>query len=252
MPIATLTDGYYSETAFYPNSTVDWAELGSSPYGTWSTWTTWAQQPNSFTLVVFEDAGSIEARLPTLSLTYQGELTVQLKISDDVDSNLNLVGATTVNLVEGSAFSPVSGRYYEYTLTLAPDSNTPIPYMTSPELSFDTGRDEQFLESVNTSLLAGTIDAREIDTVIGTVTAIVVTAQQEGVTYSSGLFQDRQYSVPDDFVFQENAIVVNIVDKTTPSIRCFDLNGESIDAVVDIWIQGLPSLQLTDLGVTRT
>lgn len=252
MSVTTITNAYYSETAFYPNSNVDWGELGSSPYGTWQSWTTWAQIPSSFTLVLFEDAGFKDSRLPVLSMIWEGELTVQLKISDDVDSNLNLIGATTYNLSPGNTYSPIAGRYYEYTLTLAPDSNTVIPYMTSPLLDFETGRSQQFLESVDTATLAGTIDARQIDTTIGTVTAIVAVAQQEGVTYSSGLFQDRQYSVPDDFVFQENAIVVNIVDKSVPTIRCFDLNGESIDAVVDIWIQGLPSLQLTDQGVVRT
>lgn len=252
MATITITNGYFDGNVYYPTSSVNWSALGSSPYGTWSNWTTWSQSPSSMTVKVFEDAEINDYRLPTLGLRWEGELTVTLKISDTVDSNLNLISPTILNMVEGIEYSPVSGRYYEYTLVLTTDSNTSIPSMTAPMLDFDTAKISQFQETVNTATLSGTIDARVVDTTVGTVTAIVATATEQGVTYSNGTLRDRVYAIPDDYVFQENAIIVNIVDKATPSIRCFDLNGESIDAVVDIWIQGLPSLQLTALGVQRT
>ena len=76
-----------------------------------------------------------------------------------------------------------------------------------------------------------------------------MTAREAGTTYSTGLLRDRVYAIPDDYVFQENSIQVNIVSKSNKTIRCFDLNGESIDAVVDVLIQGLPKIALGPTGV---
>ena len=253
MATLTITNGYYDGNNFFPQSGVTWAGLGSSPYSTWANWTTWVQSPPTLTVKVLEDLLFSDSRLPLVAFTWEGSVTLTLKIGNTVDSNLNIISPTTTTLTQNTSYAPVAGRYYEYTFVLTTDSNTVVPFMGTPIFTFDDTRQEEFLENVNTATLAGTIDARVVDTQVGTVTALVATAREQGVTYSSGTLRDRVYAIPDDYTFQENAIIVNVVSKSNKTIRCFDLNGESIDAVIDIWVQGLPRMIFTESGgVTRT
>ena len=229
--------------------TLTWTTLGTTVSGDWSNWTRWNYSPNNITVKVQEDAGSIANRLPLISLTYDGELAVTLKIANTVDSTNTLVSPTITTLTANTEFSPVKGRYYEYTLTISTDSNLTVPQLQTPSINFSDDRITDLQEEVSTSTLGGTIDARPLTTSIGSVTGIFVTAREAGTTYSSGLLRDRVYAIPDDYVFQENSIQVNIVSKSNKTIRCFDLNGESIDAVVDVLIQGLPKIALGPTGV---
>lgn len=248
----TITNGYQTlGNRIFAGTSVSWTSLATSPYASWSNWTHWNPEPNTLTVKVFKDAGEIGSRLPLLPLSYRGDITVSLKISNTVDSSLNLISPTTVNLTPGVEYSVVEGRYYEYTLTLVQDSETPVPFLVVPEIEFDDARTQEFIEQVDTSTLTGTIDARVISTNIGTITAMTAVAVQGGTTYSSQLLQDRVYAIPDDYVFQENAIIVNIVSRANSTIRCFDLNGESIDAVIDVWVQGLGKIILTPDGVVK-
>ena len=229
--------------------TLTWTTLGTTVSGDWSNWTRWNYSPNNITVKVQEDAGSIANRLPLISLTYDGELSVTLKIANTVDSTNTLVSPTITTLTANTEFSPVKGRYYEYTLTISTDSAGTVPQLQTPSIMFSDDRITDLQEEVSTSTLGGTIDARPLTTSIGSVTGIFVTAREAGTTYSSGLLRDRVYAIPDDYVFQENSIQVNIVSKSNKTIRCFDLNGESIDAVVDVLIQGLPKIALGPTGV---
>lgn len=249
MATITVVTGVELGPLYTARSNDDWADLSSSPYGSWNSWRTWNTNPTTVQIKIFEDAGSIDARLPLLDVSVQGTATYSLKIADTVDSNLNLVSPTTINFSGSTTYTFVSGRYYEYTITAAGTASTPIPVITNPQIIFEKGGVDEYIYDLNTSTLSGTIDARLVDSTIGIVTTLVATAQQEGVTYSSGLLQDRMYAVPDDYVFQENAIVVNTVSKSPPTIRCFDLNGESIDAVVDIYLKGLPKITATAQGI---
>ena len=226
-----------------------WTTLGTTVSGDWSNWTRWNYSPKNITVKVQEDAGSIATRLPLISLIYDGELAVTLKIANTVDSTNTLVSPTITTLTANTEFSPVKGRYYEYTLTISTDSAFTVPQLQTPSISFSDDRITDLQEEVSTSTLGGTIDARPLTTSIGSVTGIFVTAREAGTTYSTGLLRDRVYAIPDDYVFQENSIQVNIVSKSNKTIRCFDLNGESIDAVVDVLIQGLPKIALGPTGV---
>lgn len=242
---------------YQPTDNINWLELGSSPYGTWSTWTTWHPQPNNIVLVIEVDAGSVDLRTPLLNMTVRGQiLSAQLKITSTtvVDSNGTPEGAfageeTTYNITSTPA-SYVAGRHYRWTVTVAASSNDPIPLVLGTNASFSTETTVEQFREINTATLSGTIDARVVNTAnIGVCRILLVTAHQSGTTYSSGLLQDRVYAIPDDYVFQENAITANIVSKSPPTIRCFDLNGESIDALVDIYVEGLPKVQLQSNGV---
>jgi hypothetical protein len=230
--------------------TLTWTTLGTTVSGDWSNWTRWNYSPNNITVKVQEDAGSIATRLPLIALTYDGELSVTLKIANTVDSTNTLVSPTITTLTANTEFSPVKGRYYEYTLTISTDSAFTVPQLQTPSISFSDDRITDLQEEVSTATLGGTIDARPVATdLIGTVTGCIITAQEEGVTYSSGQLQDRQYAIPDNYTFQENAIVTNVVSKVPLKIRCFDLNGESIDAVVDIQIYGLSEIRQGTEGI---
>jgi len=247
MSTITITSGYQGEGGkFFPTDNTDWVDLGSSPYATWSSWTSWNPSPNSIQLQVDDDLGSSDFRTPLLSLSYQGQLTVTLKISNTGSFSGE---ETTINFVAGTTYTYVSGRYYRFLITVATDSSTPVPNCGIPNTTYQKEQVTEFSRAVNTQTLGGTIDARPITSSVGMVEVLVATAEQSGVTYSSGLLQDRVYAIPDDYVFQENAIIVNIVTKNPPVIRCFDLNGESIDARVDVFIQGLPKLQITTRGI---
>lgn len=252
MAITTITNGFDADGQFIPANQDTWADLGSSPYATWQNWTAWNNNPASMTVTIFEDTQAVASRLPLLLFQYIGAITVTLKIADQVDSSLTLISPTTINMVEDTEYSPVAGRYYEYTITLSVDSTGALPIMTTPVLSMFDGKTTEFQEGVDTSALGGTIDGRELATNIATATALVATAREGGTTYSPITYQDRQYAVPDDFVFTEAAIIVNVVSLSPPTIRCFDLNNESIDAIVDVYIQGLGSIVLTTDGVVQT
>lgn len=245
----TITAGFKEFGRIVPTGGITWADLGSSPYGSWANWTNFNPSPNNIQIEILVDSEVIANRSPNLTYTGEGEVTVSLEYGSEVDSNLNILSGTTINFVQGTTYSVPQARYYLWTVTVTTDSNLTLPTLTFPDAGFTTALLDDIQSDVDTSTLTGTIDAREIDTDIGVAIDFIATAHQEGVTYSSGQLQDRVYAVPDDYIFQENAVIVNIVSKTPPTIRCFDLNGESIDAVIDLQITGLPEIQLTDDGV---
>ena len=242
-----------------PTSNLSWGSLGSSPYASWTNWLYWTDEVNNIVVQLDIDAGNDDLRTPLLTVDCQGLISVELKITAafETDSDGQEVGLfageeTTINLDQGDVDIYVRGRFYRWTVTIEPDSQEQIPLLFGINGTFGTDEFEEYFKDLDTSTLAGTIDARLVDSTVGVCSSIIATAHQEGVTYSSGLYQDRQYAIPDDFVFQENAIVVNVVSKAPPTIRCFDLNGESIDAVVDISLRGLTRISLTPTGVVES
>lgn len=242
----TVNSGLLVEGLIQPTDNTTWADLGDSLFGTWASWTSYHPEPNTISITVDEDYGSIDFRTPLIDYQIEGTATVELKISDTG----SFAGEETTISVTDTSVGYTSGRYYRWNITVETDSATLVPVISEPRTNFTLESFDEVIENVDTSTLAeDSIGNKVLETDIGLVTAIVATAQQEGTTYSSGLLQDRMYAIPDDYVFQENAIIVNIVDKNTPSIRCFDLNGESIDAVIDVLIRGLPKIIIGLNGV---
>jgi hypothetical protein len=178
-------------------------------------------------------------------------MAITLVIGDTLNASGAIIAHTTITFAANTDYDYVAGRYYKATITISGDAEFAVPEISfAPRFTF---ANEQIVENkfnINTATLGGTIDARPVSTdLIGTVTGCIITAQEEGVTYSSGQLQDRQYAVPDNYVFQENAIVANVVAKAPLTIRCFDLNGESIDAVVDLQIYGLSEIRQGPEGI---
>jgi hypothetical protein len=247
----TITQGFEATSKINATGTVSWTSLGTSPFATWSNWTKWNPVPNNIIVVVEEDTGAVSQKTPLLACVAEGAMSITLVIGDTLNASGVIVPHTTITFAANTDYDYVAGRYYKATVTIAGNSEYPVPEISyAPRFTF---ANEQIVENkfnINTATLGGTIDARPVATdLIGTVTGCIITAQEEGVTYSSGQLQDRQYAIPDNYTFQENAIVTNVVSKVPLKIRCFDLNGESIDAVVDIQIYGLSEIRQGTEGI---
>lgn len=257
MEITVLSGIELPGNRYQATSNTDWGDLGSSPYSSWANWTRWDTSPGNIQLRIDIDTDTVAQRAPIIAIPAEGSITVSLKITSAVTTDSNGVESgtfggeeTTINFVnDGTEYSYVAGRFYRWTITVSADSNTLVPLLSLPQASFYMEETQETYEAVNTATLSGTIDARVINSNIDVVKTLIATAQEEGTTYSSGLLRDRVYAVPDDYVFQENSIIVNVVSKSPPTIRCFDLNGESIDAVVDVIIRGLPKIKQDVTGI---
>jgi len=248
----TITQGFETIGKINATGTKTWTNLGSSPYGSWTNWTSWNPVPNDIIVVLEEDTGAVSQKTPLMVCEAQGDMAITLIIGDTRHPTTGaIVAHTTITFAANTDYDYVAGRYYKATVTITGNAAYAVPELNViPKFNFTN---EQIVENkfnVNTATLGGTIDARPVTTdIIGTVTGVIITAQEEGVTYSSGLLQDRQYAIPDNYTFQENAIVSNVVSKSPLKIRCFDLNGESIDAVVDLQIYGLSEIRQGPNGI---
>lgn len=252
----TLTNAYTGRLGeVFPTDNTTWQDLGSSPYATWANWTAWNPDPKTITVQLDVDTINNNPKIPLLRVVYQGEITVTLKITDSFTTDSQgietglFAGEETTITVTDTAQDWVNGRFFRWIVTLSTDSALVPPMLFVIKEEFSDVNITEFQANINTATLSGTIDARQITTAVSVVDTLIVTATEQGNTYSSGLLQDRTYVRPDDYVFQENSIIVNTVSKSPPTIRCFDLNGESIDATVDVYIRGYPKILLTENGV---
>lgn len=250
--VITLTQGFEAGGKVNATGTVPWSELSSSPYGSWSSWTSWNPVPNDIIIEVEEDTGQVSQKTPLLSYLTQGDVSLQLIIGNTRHPTTGAVVAhTTINFAANTDYDYDPGRFYKATITVSGNAEYAVPEVqTQPKFTYTTDYIVEHKFNVNTATLGGTIDNRPVTTdIIGTVIGVIITPQERGVTYSSGQLQDRVYAVPDDYVFQENAIIGNVVSKSPLAIRCFDLNGESIDAVVDLQIHGLAEIRQGPNGI---
>lgn len=248
----TITQGFEAGGRINATGTVPWSNLATSPYGSWANWTSWNPVPNNIIVELEEDTFGVSQKTPLLGCVAQGAMAITLVIGDTRHPTTGaIVAHTTITFAANTDYDYLAGRYYKATITVSGDANYAVPEISyAPRFDFVNDLIVENKFNINTATLGGTIDARPVSTdLIGTVTGVIITAQEEGVTYSSGLLQDRVYAVPDDYVFQENAIVTNVVSKAPLTIRCFDLNGESIDAVVDIQIYGLSEIRQGPEGI---
>lgn len=248
----TITQGFEAGSRINATGTVPWSDLATSPYGSWANWTSWNPVPNDIIVELEEDTFGVSQKTPLLGCVAQGAMAITLVIGDTRHPTTGaIVAHTTITFAANTDYDYLAGRYYKATITVSGNTEYAVPEISyAPRFDFVNDLIVENKFNINTATLGGTIDARPVSTdLIGTVTGVIITAQEEGVTYSSGQLRDRQYAVPDDYVFQENAIVTNVVSKAPLTIRCFDLNGESIDAVVDLQIYGLSEIRQGPEGI---
>jgi len=153
----TIITGRREGTAILPDNSINWGDLGSAPYTTWSSWTSWKVTTGAQIQVQYlDDQGSIASRIPNLRvLDFQGDLTVELDISD---TGTFTGEETNIAFVVDTEETFPSGRYYRWTITLDGNVTYPVPilfdYFTfyTEDLYVETLEDVDVLGSTTTTL----------------------------------------------------------------------------------------------------
>jgi len=153
----TIVTGRREGTAIFPDNSINWGDLGSAPYTTWSSWTSWKVTTGTQVQIQYlDDQGSIASRVPNLRvLDFDGDLSVELDISD---TGTFTGEETNITFVVDAENTFVSGRYYRWTITVDANATYPVPvlgdYYTfyTTDLSVETLEDVDVLANYTTTL----------------------------------------------------------------------------------------------------
>lgn len=243
----TITQGVDLGFGITSAGQTTWADLASSPYSTWDSWTIWNPQPQDIIIEIQEDLETKTLRTPQLTYEAQGAVTIVLEIADSIDSAGDLVSPTTINLVEGTEFEYVAGRYYKATVTVTTDANTLIPLILSPRLSTAQNYQFEYQSDVDTSTLSGDFNAGlTVANNIGVVDHVLMTATP--YTYCeelNGVYWEDVYVAP-------LAASANWRSKNPLKITTSGQSGSNTvqsHTFVDIQIRGLPLITQTATGI---
>jgi len=242
----TINSGHDIGGIIESTGAVDWSDLNSSPFGSWATWTSWNPVPNNISITVWADAGSTAWRRPTIGYFSQGQVSLSLKISDQVDSNMVLVAPTTINFAFGTEYTFPKGRYYEYTITVAPTLEAPIPKISKFTIDFDTTPQTEYIDDLDTLTLTGTLESGfTVPTTVGVVTNVMLSAKP--FTY---VVEDDELYWNDVYV-QPLAATINWRDKSP--VKVFISGVDSViylsHTKIDLQIRGLATLRQSTDGV---
>ena len=187
MTTYTVLQGANDGQAVVPAQSITWGDLGSSPYGSWSNWTSWKIEDvdPTISLQIDDDQGSVGFRTPVLIHRYDGDISVNLKISD---TGTFTGEETAYNFAFETPTSYVAGRYYRWTITVTTDSNTTRPVLYSyftrytadliEEIKNDVDVFASTLTSISSNLgLVRNIQATALDGDPYVVDGYVITAQ---------------------------------------------------------------------------
>lgn len=172
------------QQVYLPKDTLTWANLGSSPYGSWDSYTTWYKNLTSSSTVAFTSAiidfGRSAKVVPsiTLSTAKDGNLTESITLDSSNENipqfqiegsdNSDMSSATSVTLTRTSNpnFSSLgSKRYYRVTTTIDAGSNTSPNAISGINIELNTDTTEEIIESFNTATVDdGSTTARVIPT----------------------------------------------------------------------------------------
>lgn len=191
--MATITNGFYDNfNTVTPEDNTTWADLGSSPFGSWSNWTTWHPSPKTITVQVDQDLGSSVLVQPTLQWFFEGEGAITLKISDTG----SFTGEeTTVDLSDFQEHSYVKGRYFRWVCTLTSDSTADIPLCKVPIPEFNTEYTVEYLNDYDIPTASTDSDGfRLISTTMGLVANVQATTIQGDPYVVDGYFIEQQGS----------------------------------------------------------
>ena len=187
----TVTQGYQNAVDQYlGGSGITWADLGSSPYGSWTNWTEYKPVPQNVIVQVDDDLETIAVRTPTCEIDYEGALTsIQLKIS----STGSFSGEeTTINFTDGVAVDWEGGRYYRWTIEVEADGET-LPLIEDVETSYLTGITQELVN--NLSIPSTAVDSSGHTVVTNTISKVVnvqATTLQGGFYVEDGYMIDTQ------------------------------------------------------------
>jgi hypothetical protein len=218
-----------------PNNN-DWADVA-----TWAAFTSWNSNPGNLVLRVDDDLLTTDVRCPTLNIVYQGTLSLTLKTST---TGAFAGEETTYTFVLGTAVSVTAARYYRWTITVAPTGTT-VPEITGVSADYSQIFTTEIYRSVSTSTLAGTVSARTVPLIMGTVYAVQLTP------HGDFTWVDRAYALPDAWNETTIAPKASIISKSPLTICLRDDFGVAVDGTVDIEVTGIGKILLTDQGVEQ-
>jgi hypothetical protein len=233
--IITGSEQPISRTWIAPNND-DWSDVV-----TWAAFTRWNNNPGNLVLRVDDDLLTTDVRCPTLDIAYQGSLSLTLKISD---TGTFTGEETTYTFTLGTAVTVIAGRYYRWTVTVAP-SGTTVPEIALVSADYSQIFTTEIYKSVSTSTLAGTVSARTVPLVMGTVLAVQLTP------HGDFTWVDRAYALPDAWSETTIAPKASIISKSPLTICLRDDFGVAVDGTVDIQVVGIGKIVLTDNGVKQ-
>lgn len=284
------TTGFRDEgqQAYVPKDTFTWAELGSSPYGTWDSWTNWYQNLSSSTTLALTtdifDAGASVEIIPLISLTtgLDGDLSTPVTFDTSNEdkptyviegsNNSDMSSATSITMTRTSApnyTSIGSFRYWRMTVTIhsgtnaAPNAITGISFNSVNSFieetvnGFNTTGGDDGSSRVRTIPLAQTYSA--IKFVGITPTTVVsdtnVTGSSAPGNYVQLDYFAEGYTVQSTSTVTTAAITVppicRLVETDTQSvgIELYEPNsGDETDATVDLFVKGFGIVKILDDG----
>jgi hypothetical protein len=231
MTTVTVLTGEQVSDIYTPVNAFDWADLGSSPYGSWSNWTSWRIPANTNVVVQLDDdLGSSDYRIPFLEVIQQGDISISLKISD---TGTFTGEETTVNFVFETPASFSKGRYYRWTLTATANSEFATPIIQFFRTFYDTTLSVETLEDVDVFANSTT----SLNTNLGLIRNIQATALQgdpyvvDGYVIAS---QDSSYTrTPASLTNSGSSIVAGRIE------NAFEFGGGA-DAITVALAQELP------------
>lgn len=141
----TILTGRREGSAITVDQDINWGDLGSSPYGSWSNWNSWKVSTGlTVSVQIDDDQGSEGYRVPLINVEKIADsMTISLKIS----STGTFTGEeTTINFVEDTAVTYATGRYYRWTITL---TGSTAPYLLDYFTQYNQVLQTQTLEDVD-------------------------------------------------------------------------------------------------------
>jgi len=182
----TLNSGHYGFfREILPEDNTTWADLATSPFGSWSTWTTWHPDPVDIEVQIDDDLGSIELRQPTMTLGKQGDLGIVLKISD---TGTFTGEETTVDLSDGTAKDFVGGQHYRFVITVGTTVDVALPSVAQIDVNYTSDNIvEELKNAVDVpSTATDSSGYTLIDNNLGLIQNVQATALQGGLYVTDG------------------------------------------------------------------
>lgn len=179
----TINSGTQFGSAYIPANTITWDDLGSSPYGSFASWTAWNVAPATSVEVQIDDDLTVSGYFtPLINFEYQGDIAVQLKISETG----SFTGEeTTIDFVLDTEESWVKGRYFRWTLTASNNSSEDAAIF-APTTNYRTTIFTEIVNDVNVYTDYTQPGTQTIATNLGAVVNIQATALQGGEYFESG------------------------------------------------------------------
>tara|TARA_R100000655_G_scaffold31482_3_gene62963 strand:+ start:1641 stop:2522 length:882 start_codon:yes stop_codon:yes gene_type:complete len=284
------TTGFRDEgqQAYVPKDTLTWANLGSSPYGTWDSWTNWYQNLSSSTTLALTtdifDAGEAIEVIPifTLSTGLDGDLGTPVTFDTSNEdkptyliegsNNSDMSSASSITMTRTSApnYTTIGNfRYWRVTVTIHTGTNAAPNAITGLSFSRLQNFQEETVNGFNTT--GGDDGSSRVRTVpleltysaikfVGITPTTLVSDTNVTGTSSLGNYVQLDYyaegyTVQSGGAVSSTAITVPPIcrlvetDPTSVGIELYEPNsGDETDATVDLFVKGYPVVKILDSG----